>query len=303
MKNVIISLSFVLAILVNACSGCETQKSANHSENPSLKQNTTNQNFNISIFFDLSDRISPKLHPDPTMEFYKRDIGYISSIAQAFQGHMLKKRVNLMNDKMQVFVDPLPSNKSINDIISKLRISFDKRNVTKEKIESIDSVYTTLSTKLYESAIKDDNYIGADIWGFFKNKVDDYCIRDGFRNILIIFTDGYAYHKDNVFTDRNRSSYLTTKKISQLGLTNSHWKQKFNEKDCGFITSGLKLDDLEVLVLGLNAYKTTPFEEDVIRKYWEKWFEEMGISKYSIKTADLPTNLDGIIKDFLLKGQ
>ena len=304
-KIFILFALIITAVSFDSCYSCscsrESQNSKQKTESNVVKPvNSANQNLNISIFLDLSDRISPKVHPNSTMEYFQRDIGYINSIAKAFETHMLHKKVILMNDKMQVFVDPLPSNQEINDIITQLRISFDKNNVTKEKIESISNNYTELTTKLYESAIKDNNFIGSDIWGFFKNKVKDYCTSIGYRNILVILTDGYAYHKDNVFNDKNRSSYLTTKKIAQLGLTNSNWEPIFNEKDCGFITKNSDLGNLEVLVLGINAYKTTPFEEDVIRKYWDKWLTEMGVTKYSIKTADIPTNLDGIIQEFIL---
>lgn len=294
----------ILLILVVSSISCNSRpkKSEQKSETkPSTKITPTNQNLNLSIFLDLSDRISPKIHPNTTMEYYKRDLGYISSIANAFESHMLHKKVILMNDRMQVFLDPLPANKEINDIVGQLRISFTKDNVTKEKIESINTNYAGLTSKLYESAIQDDNYIGSDIWGFCKNKINDYCISDGYRNIFIIITDGYAYHKDNVFTDKNRSSYLTTKRISQLGLTNSNWEQVFSEKDCGFIAKNSNLNNFEVMVIGLNAYKKTPFEEDIIKMYWEKWLNEMGVIKYTIKTADIPTNLDGVIQDFILK--
>lgn len=299
-KIVYVILLFVLMVNIS-CDSVSKRSETKGSSSNMKPGNSAQQNLNISIFLDLSDRISPLVHSNSTMEYYQRDIGYINSIAKAFENHILHKKLILIDDKMQVFVDPLPLNQEINDIITQLRISFDKSNVTKDKIESLSSNYTALSTKLYESAIKDNNYIGSDVWGFFKNKVKDYCISDGYRNVLVVMTDGYAYHKYNVFNDKNRSSYLTTKRISQLGLTNSNWEHVFNEKDCGFITNISELESLEVLVLGINAYKTTPFEEDVIRKFWSKWLLEMGIVKYSLKTADIPTNLDDVIQEFILK--
>lgn len=293
---IIISIS-VLYFSFNSGSQSTEQKTATKKVKPVVS--CANQNLNISIFLDLSDRISPKVHPNHTMEYYKRDLGYINSIAKAFENHMLHKRVILMNDKMQIFVDPLPSNSRINDIISQLKISIDRNNVTKKKIESISSNYTKLTTNLYESAIKGNKFVGSDIWGFFKNKVKDYCINKGYRNILIILTDGFVYKNDDVFNVKNRSSYLTRNKISQLGLTKSNWEQIFNKKDCGFITKNSGLGNLEVLVLGINGYKTTPFEEDVIKKYWSKWLTEMGVKKYALKTTDIPANLDGMIQKFI----
>lgn len=295
--NILFAVTFILLCSCNS----RGQNTKQNSDVNISKVNAANQNFNLSIFLDLSDRISPLVHPNPTMEYFQRDIGYINSIANAFEIHMLHKKVILMNDKIQLFVDPLPANQKINDVINQLRMSFDKTNVSKEKIESINKKYTELTSQLYAAAIKDNNYVGSDIWGFFKNKVKDYCVIEGFRNIFIVITDGYVYHKDNVFNEKNRSSYLTTKRIAQLGLTNSAWEQTLKNNDCGFITKNSGLNNIEVLVLGINAYKKTPFEEDVIKKYWENWLQEMGVVKFSIKTADIPTNLDGIIRKFILE--
>ncbi len=289
----------LLSGFVSFCSS-DTKQQGETNKTGSAQPTIINQNLNLSIFLDVSDRISPEVHPNTTMEYYKRDIGYLNSVTKAFETHMLHKRIVLMNDRIQLFVEPAPGNTDINDIIKQLRISFDNNNVTKEKIEGINSNYTELSTKLYELAIQDNNYIGSDIWGFFKNKIKDYCISEEHRNILIIVTDGYAYHKDNVISDGNRSSFLTTQKIKQLGLNNSNWEQKLSENDCGFIVKNSGLDNLEVLVLGINAYKSSPYEEDVIRAYWTNWLTDMGVKRFAIKSADLPVNLDEVIRNFIL---
>jgi len=45
----------------------------------------------------------------------------------------------------------------------------------------------------------------------------------------------------------------------------------------------------------------TPYEEDVIRAYWSKWLKEMKVKDFEIKQADLPSNMDKIIREFILK--
>lgn len=118
--------------------------------------------------------------------------------------------------------------------------------------------------------------------------------------IPIILTDGYLFHRDNLFEENRRSSYLTTKKIKELGLNDSKWEQKLQDNNHGFIVANENLDNLEVLVLGINAYKNSPYEEDVIRKYWSDWLTQMGVKKIAIKSSDLPTNLDEVIQGFIL---
>ncbi len=260
----------------------------------------TSQNINISIFLDISDRINPKTFPNETMEYYERDLGYIQSIQQAFVEHISNKKVILMNDAIQVFLDPAPANRQVNKLITDLKISLNKSNISKEKVANIGSVYSEACSTIYKSAIDNNNFIGSDIWGFMKNKVNDYCISSEHRNILIILTDGYVFHQDNKMWEGKRSSYMTASTNKQQGLVDSNWKSKFDSNDMGFITANKNLDNLEVLVLGTNPAKTSPHEQDVIKAYWEKWLDEMGVKKHAIKSADLPTNLDGVIRKFIL---
>ena len=294
---VFLALSFLLV-------GCpptnDSHERSENAESKQLRRIIKNQKINLSIFLDVSDMIDPKKHPNETMDYYKRDIGYIEAIINAFQEHLSNARVAFMDDKVQLFIDPLPGSLTVNSIIDSLKVSFDRDTVTREGIDSLDVTYADLSERLYEQSIEDNNFIGSDIWGFFRRKVNDYCISDNHRNIVIIFTDGYIYHRDNLITDGNKSSYLTTARIRQLGLNNSNWENTFTENQCGFIINNQNLGNLEVLVLGINAYRGNPFEEDVIRAYWSDWLSGMGIEKYAIKTADLPSNLDGFIKEFIL---
>jgi hypothetical protein len=72
-------------------------------------------------------------------------------------------------------------------------------------------------------------------------------------------------------------------------------KSKLEENGLGFIKANNDLENLEVIVLGINPTKGNPFEGDVIKEYWENWFKEMKIKNYQIKSADLPSNLEPII--------
>lgn len=257
--------------------------------------NTSNlKNLNVSVLIDLSDRIDPEKNPNPTMEYFQRDIEYIKSIDKGFLDHIKGKRVIQLDDQMQVFFNPEPSDPKMNDLTKELKISFDK-NTTKDNIDLVDKKYSALPSQIYESAIKDKQYVGSDIWEFFKNKVQDYCIKDDHRNILFILTDGYIFHKDSKFSEEKKTSYLTPELVRSLKLNTSNFKTKIQDKELGFIKANDDLDNLEVIVLGINPAKGNPFEGDVIKEYWENWFKEMKIKKYQIKSADLPSNIEPII--------
>lgn len=264
-------------------------------ENSNQTKDISNyKNLNISVLIDLSDRIDPEKNPNPTMDYFQRDTEYIKAIEKGFLDHIKAKKVIQLNDQMQVFFNPEPSDPKMNDLTKQLKVAFDK-NTTKENIRLVESKYSSLPLQIYQSAIKDKQYIGSDIWEFFKNKVKDYCIKDDHRNVLFILTDGYIYHKDSKFNEGQKSSYLTPELVKSLKLNSSDFKTKIQDKGLGFVKANDDLENLEVIVLGINPAKGNPFEADVIKEYWENWFRDMKIKNYQIKSADLPSNLEPII--------
>ncbi|RLJ99532.1 hypothetical protein [Tenacibaculum discolor] len=298
-KLIIVTLVIILAY------SCSNKKEKDPIAEVSKEVRSTSkikskENLNISIVLDLSDRINPKKYPEPSMEFYQRDLGYIESVAKTFENHIRGKRTNKINDKIQLFVEPAPSDSELNQKIATLKTQFDKTNATKDEILKTSKKYTEICNNIYETAITDDSYVGSDIRGFFKNKLQDYCVEEGYKNVVVVLTDGYVYHKDNLTKEQNRTSYLVPKTIRNFKLNKGNWKEKFQSKDYGFLPLHKNLENVEVLVLGVNPNKKNPYEEDVIKEYWKKWLTEMNVKKFQIKRADLPIHINDVINDFIL---
>lgn len=286
--------TFLLLISIFSC------KQESDKEKEVLTKSPVSENYNISILLDLSDRISLKKNPNPTMEYYQRDLGYIKSVSEAFTEHLKSKRIRQIDDKMQLFFNPEPLDPEINTIAENLRINIDKNNASKDLLNSINSNYAKKTSKIYESAIKDNKYVGSDIWSFFDSKVKDQCVENRYRNILIILTDGYMFYESTVMKEGNRTTFITPEFIKKNGLNTKDWNKKLDEQDFGFIKANKDLSNLEVLVIGINPNRNNPYEEKVLKAYWTKWFTEMKISHFEIKNADLPSNTEKIIKDFIL---
>tara|TARA_R110001592_G_scaffold20205_1_gene82306 strand:+ start:1916 stop:2818 length:903 start_codon:yes stop_codon:yes gene_type:complete len=267
----------------------------------SLIKVKNNENLNISILLDLSDRIDTLKYPNNAMQYYKRDVGYLKSIASAFSYKTSYKKSRKLNDKIQMYFDPEPSNPQINSLSNSLKVHINRDNGTKDFIDNVPDFYEKNSLKIYELALKDNNFIGSDIWGFFKNKVEDFCIEKESRNILILLTDGYIYHKDSKRNEENLSSYVTPQTIRANDLINSNWKTKIEEGNFGFIPINTDLSNLEVLVLGINPSKKNQYDDEVIKKYWSDWFSKMNVKKFELKNSNLPSNMDKIINDFIVK--
>jgi len=300
--KIILLLPFITIFLFTSC-GCRNEKKKENTKETSTIKEKTNkkENLNISILLDLSDRIDPKKHANPAMEFYKRDLGYIEAISKAFEKHLRSKPIKQDDDHIQVYFEPEPLNAEINDLAKKLKLSFTKDNTTKETIQKISSQYISAPNEIYNLAIKDQKYIGSDIWGFFKNKVNDYCIKPNHRNILFILTDGYMFHQDSKFMEGNKSSYLTPELVKHLKLSTSAYKEQIQKNGYGFVKSNDNLDNLEVVVLGINPAKGNPFEGDVISEYWINWLKEMKVKSPITKPipTDLPSNLESIIQKYI----
>lgn len=234
------------------------------------------------------------------MEFYLRDVAYIKSVSEAFYIHLEKKKVRHMNDKIQIYFDPEPLNANIDRISNDLRFNIKRENASLDLLNDVKKSYAADPQELYELAIKDNKYIGSDTWRFFKTKLKDYCIEEGYRNILVVLTDGYIYHKDTKIRDGNLTTYLTPQIIREFKLNTNNWNDRFLKGNFGFLPATENLENLEILVLGINPDKKNNFEEDVIIRYWTEWFNSMNVGRFEIKTTALPTDMDKIIKDFIL---
>ena len=285
---------------------CKTDKEEDYKEQntvpiETIKLSPNRPNLNISILLDLSDRINPKKYSNPAMEFYERDLGYIHSIAQSFELHLRNKRSIKINDHIQLYIDPEPADSSLNEKIDLLNMSFTKDNAKKEYILQTSVLYDSISKLIYKSAIEDDNYIGSNVWGFFKTNVEDFCIEKDHRNILVVLTDGYLFHKDAKLREKNLTSYITPQDIRDFELNTTKWNKKIDSESYGFISTRDNLQELEILVLGINPDTKNPYEFDVINKYWNDWLTKMNVKDFEIKKANLPANMDKIIKDFILK--
>jgi hypothetical protein len=293
MKKLLLTIGLMSFLF--ACKGEDENTSTTK-----LPKDTTG-NLNVSILIDLSDRIDPKKYPNPTMEYYLRDVGYINAVADAFMQQVKGKKIKQMNDRIQMYFDPAPLNPDINTISKDLKFELTKENVSNELLDKIEKSYKNEPLKLYQLAIKDSNYIGSDTWKFFQNRINDYCIEEAHRNILVVLTDGYIFYENSLMTDANRTSYLTSKIINDNKLNTSNWNTELIDKNLGFIKANNDLSDLEIIVLGINPNLKNPYEDKIIKAYWTKWFNEMKVKRYEIRTAELPSDMEKIIKAFISK--
>ncbi len=246
---------------------------------------------NISILIDLSDRIK-------SQNAVSYDIENVKTITEFFKLNMEQLGAYKAQGKIGIFFTPLPTIQDINSIVTKLEINCSKMDSKKRKgvYDSITELYTTNLEKIYQEAVRNNYFPGADIWRFFKDNID-YCIDTdtSYRNILIIFTDGYLYHQNSTFNNGNRFTYLSGN-INRY-RDNQNWKNLLDNDDFGILTERNDLNNLEVLVLEVKAENYT-IDEDILKYCWKKWFEEMNVSHYQVYSSDMPANTKKRIESF-----
>jgi len=258
---------------------------------------------NITLLLDLSDRIDPAMHP-ASPEHHERDKGVVNSVVAVFKDYMNKQGAYLAKGKIRVIINPLPRDGNINAIMEKTNIDLSEMKKPAEKkavFETLEGIFSENISKIYDLAVQQKKYVGSDIWRFFKNDIDLVIEDDpNYKNILVILTDGYIYHEDSVIKEKNRTSYIGSETLGRNGLRNNkNWRQKFDEGDYGFVATRKDLGNLQVLVLEVEPHSKHKGDEDIIKAYLSKWFEEMGVRKYEIYNSDLPTNTRKRIERFI----
>lgn len=290
-----------LSILFFSCGNDKEKTPISDEEEPPISDSKKHdKQLNISVLWDLSDRINPQIHTENA----ERDIEILKYFANYLKEDMDKKGAYLSKGKLKVFFSPYPTDKNINNLAKKLDVNLaNKKNEEKKKIyDSITNNFEQTSKQITNLTIKSSKWDGSDVYRFVKNDVVDYCVSTdtNYRNILVILTDGYLYHKDSKERIANKSEFILPSLLSSLGLRkNPNFKTVFDTKNCGLIATRNDLNNLEILVLEVNSEENYKDDEDVIKLYLEKWFDEMKTKRYKIYNTDLPDNTKKRISDFL----
>ena len=271
---------FALISILISCDGCGSGTGDGGTK-------TVRTPLNISVFVDLSDRLVRDMKPN---QMY-RDTAIIGFLSDYFISQMSGQRVLSSKDNMKIFFYPTPQSSDIATLAQNLSVDMNSFKEIGEKTKAVKSMKQNFQdnlAKIYEKAIEDGNnhkWPGCDIWDFFSSKkVDVQCMRKGYRNILIILTDGYLYDENNKIKEGEHGySYVLP--------------QTLKDSESFLIDRRKGLEDLEVRILEVNPYNTQ--EGYKLVPVLENWLKAMGVKEITVAETDLPTNTQTIIKSFL----
>ena len=260
------------------------------------------RNFNITILLDLSDRISSLKNPGQAA----RDTADIMAVVKTLKDHLAAKGTIDTRDRIKVVFYPNNYNSMVQEIAASLNIDFGELSPAQRRqaYETIDSVYRKNLSLLYAMASSAPVFAGSDIFNYFRHRIGDDCIapeRD-FRNLLVILSDGYLYHKNACYSSANRYSYIgPDAQHVKIFRKDYNWKDKFDSGDYGFISAGNDLKKLRILALEFAPWGDNTIDFDIMSAYWAKWFDEMNIAEkhYKIIRTDIPALNKPVIATFI----
>ena len=272
MKKIFMLITFV-SVLVS-CGGNEPKQTM-----------SAQKPLNISIVIDLSDRLVRDMKPDQM----SRDTAIIGYLADYFKSQILNPKILSSKDNMKIFFYPTPQSSDIATLAQNLSVDMSSlKGINKKKaLLSMKQDFQDNLAKIYTKAIEDGNnhkWPGCDIWDFFSSKkVDVQCMRKGYRNILIILTDGYLYDGGNKIREGKATAFILPETLK--------------DPESSLIVRRKGLEDLEVRILEVNPYNKA--EGYKLVPVLENWLKAMGVKEITVAETDLPTNTQTIIKSFL----
>lgn len=247
------------------------------------KTNTSDKPWNVSIYLDLSDRITKGIGETQTL----RDTAIISCVIDLFVDNVVKHKIVPCDDKFQVFFYPTDGISNASALSRSLSLNLkdytQQPAQKKQKLMSMKSDIMNTIVPIYEETLQNKKWLGSDIWGFFKKRINTACVEDDYRNILIILTDGYIYHQNSTIKQNsNEFSYVVSNNISIPNMK--------------LIPCNDNLQNLEVLLLEINPSQQTHY--DKLNNIIGSWLTAMGVEHYQIEETDVTANITPAIKQF-----
>lgn len=278
---IVVIVTALLVVLVGGCTSEATQKDEKNAHADATVE-AGDKPLNLSVYIDLSDRLIKQPGAVPQME---NDTAIINCIFELFLDRC-KKNILKNEDHFQVFFYPVPTHSNINLIAKSLNLDLGKAGATMKKkaVKEFQNTYKENLETIYTSTMNSKKWVGSDIWGFFSNKkVDQLCIKDGYRNVLVILTDGYLFYEPNKIKQGNQYSYILP--------------QTLNNPKSSLIVKRGGLEGLEVLMLEISP--KSPTERERMTQILSDWFSQMGVQKFVVNEADVSANTEAVITNFL----
>ena len=243
---------------------------------------------NVVVILDLSDRIDPIRHPGQAAQ----DLKVLDGLVTLFEESVRKGLYLLSKDRLAFAVAPQATayQGELMELADRLRISMPDLNATgtergKPGFDRARADLTNGLNRLYSSAVASTNYVGADIWSFFRDRLDSYLSTEpGVQDVVIVVTDGYINFDAKIERARPRRGPRTS--FMQVASLRGEpgWEGRFDREDLGLISFGPRYQHVNMIVTGLRYVDLN--DQPIVERYWRKWLSEMGVARVRLLPAD-----------------
>lgn len=267
-----------LAILIVGCGG-------------SKKKNEKVYPANIIVLLDLSDRVSVEKYGEHAREQVNDDKDNCQTIIRVFDDIVRKEAYSNSKSRLRFFV-PYQQDFPIDSERKKRLRAFGESPIGNvSKFDDLEVGVTNTINRLYAEVLTtpDDNFTGADIWGWFKDEAERY-LKPEFRNYIICLSDGYLDFDEDIQSRREKGTFI----IIDCELRESDdWEKKVRGEYKLLQPPGVDFSKYPVPVkfLMLGIKDRTPEgslrDRDILKAYWEPWLESMGIEPVGFYSSDV----------------
>lgn len=299
--------------------------SVGYAQTPAKKSRITH--YNIVFAPDLSNRLNPVLYPKPVNDVrivadilshiwpdisrIRRSVQQMDRFSVDFINKGLISLYNVNPEVLTIDISRFGSNQAA-------RIQY-LTNVSSKKLSNDIKSFTSEYTRINRLAATSNH--GADIWTYFNSGIDGNIILQPFnkggklnvyRNILILFTDGYI--EAGIFKkgfDLSKSKVNDFRKAYvKAGATDITAFLVANPKFKVTPVRNAYLKNIEVLVLEMydrslsksGSATVHPTDMEIMRVVWKDWLLNSGVGTFEMHPISSdPVSANKIIMNYLRK--
>ncbi len=231
---------------------------------------------NYTVVLDLSDRV---LNDNQL----QKDFNLIRKLFREFETKARRGLILTSKDRFAVKI--IPQKGSPLDIASfedKLQLNLDevpvqnKNKKMEEFVASFEEVLDCLEKQCVLGKESND-FFGVDIWAYLNDNADSFS-KPGYKNLVLIATDGYFDFENRSHVIRIGNRFTSTQFMAELTVHN--WKEKAEVNDYGLVPIKLKAD-IQWVISGISSKD----DQDILQNkkiiyIWDKWLRESGANKY-----------------------
>ncbi|MBN8706511.1 MAG: hypothetical protein J0L62_11605 [Bacteroidetes bacterium] len=279
-KTLLITLGFLFAagvlITISVSGGEETEPAP-----------VVREAINLTLLLDLSDRISPAEHPDQ----WTRDTAMISVIGKYFREKVKSELYLNSADQFRILVAPQPTGNE-NALSANLdQLDLDLSSVPavqkKRETDRFFAGFRPSTNSLYQSAVSEPTFAGADIWRFMAFDLTRYFVPSSptvkVRNILIILTDGYIQFESRFLAGRPADEHFQSWMSAEKVIRDPRLKAQIANGESGLIPVNLKDQKWEVIVAEFRQKnQLNPSERQILEDYWTNWMKSSKVQRFEM---------------------